>query len=141
VACAALQDFMSFERGVGTFGRAMKVDRQGVAGTVAALREWIELNHEARLQEADRKMNVIAGAIAGCAAVSRTSKEGGLLHVHVRGDDGRSARELASALRAGTPSILVSVQDGRLVLSMSALRDGDDQIIASRLAALLSTGE
>jgi L-seryl-tRNA(Ser) seleniumtransferase len=137
VACAALQDFMSFERGIGTFGRAMKVDRQGVVGTVAALSEWIELDHVARLQEVDRRMTVIADAVVDGGAVSMTTTEGDLLHVHLKGNYGRSAREIASALRAGTPSILVRVQDGQLVLSMSALRDGDDQIIASRLAALL----
>jgi L-seryl-tRNA(Ser) seleniumtransferase len=143
VASAALQDFMSFEFLDNlSFGRAMKVDRQAVVGTVVALSDWLELDHAARLRECDRKMAAIADELSTCTGVSVTRSTSDtadrLLCLHLRQDGKRSAAGLAAALRAGNPSIWVRVQGDELVLSMSALQEGDDQIIASRLATLLS---
>ena len=50
VADIAALDFVGYESGRWrTFGRAFKLDRATVAATVAALEEWVGLDHDARL--------------------------------------------------------------------------------------------
>jgi L-seryl-tRNA(Ser) seleniumtransferase len=50
VEVALVNSFIGFETsGYLTVGRAMKVDRQEIFATVVALREWLAMDHEARL--------------------------------------------------------------------------------------------
>ena len=61
VKAAALNGFMAFETEKNrNMGRGYKIDRQEVVATVAVLREWLEMDHSARLTDQDRKFQVVA---------------------------------------------------------------------------------
>ena len=49
----------------------------------------------------------------------------------------RGAESLAAALRAGRVPVIPGVRDGRVVLHVRALLDGDDRVIASSFADIL----
>jgi L-seryl-tRNA(Ser) seleniumtransferase len=54
--------------------------------------------------------------------------------------DHQARFEGADALREGDPSIWLRARDDALVVSMVTIMDGDEQVIADRLKALLSSG-
>jgi len=68
-AVADLIGFIGFETAAWekSFGRPMKVDRQTIVAVVAALQEWFETDHEARIAGYERRLKTIASEIdANC---------------------------------------------------------------------------
>ena len=68
IADIAALDFVGYESGRWrTFGRAFKLDRATVAATVAALEEWVALDHEARLAGYAELADALASRCAALA--------------------------------------------------------------------------
>lgn len=66
VDAAVLNNFIAYETYDNrALGRGFKIDRQEVAGTVVALREWLATDHAARLADQERRIQGIAAALAG----------------------------------------------------------------------------
>jgi L-seryl-tRNA(Ser) seleniumtransferase len=136
-------DFTGYESGRWrTFGRAFKLDRATVAGTVAALEAWTVLDHDARLKG---YAELAAALAARCAELPGARVElkqftldeqlvdGPINAVLVRGG---AAAGLVTALAAGDPSIRAMAYDGALVFCTEALTAIELDEIVAALSAL-----
>jgi L-seryl-tRNA(Ser) seleniumtransferase len=140
-------DFTRFESGsVLRFGRAFKLDRFAVVGTVAALEEWFSIDHEARFMSYARAVGVIGGALSGVAGVGarprfftmeETFEDSPTNCLEVRVNQrvaGFSATDLHRTLADGNPRILVHLLDGeRLCIAVDAMAPGAEKVVAARL--------
>jgi L-seryl-tRNA(Ser) seleniumtransferase len=148
VDAAFLHCFVGFESSrVRSVGRPLKVDRQEVIAVVCALREWVSMDHAARLAEHQRRIQVLRQALEGIRHVSvaplvdeRTLASG----VVVTLDEaalGKTAARAIEELRAGNPSIWVRGRgDGNsFSVAVAHLVDGEEEIVARRLREVLAT--
>ncbi len=146
VEAAALNGFIAFENYDNrALGRGYKVDRQEIIATVVALREWLAANHAERFAVQERRIQVIAQALAGLPHV-RTERiwerQGPWMLLRVAIDEtklGRTVAAVEKALQDGDPGIRIRVEDGRIDLAVHTLLDGEDQIVAARLRQVLSS--
>lgn len=148
VEAASMNGFVSFEtNGLRTIGRAMKIDRQEIVAAVVALREWLTMNHEERLLRYGARAEVILRALAGLPDVEarRISeletpapvvREG--VRISLRDGARKTARQVEAELREGTPCIWARAVDSVLNLSVAFFNDGEEQVVADRLKAILT---
>ena len=145
VAAAACNSFMGFEtvNWGATFGRPLKLDRQTIVAVVAALEEWLETDHEARLAGYQRRLERMASALEGAPGVSTriVHDEGPSPRVLVI-SPGAGARldaaGLVQQLRDGQPAIAV-VRNASESISINpvTVREEDDAAMIDRLRELL----
>jgi L-seryl-tRNA(Ser) seleniumtransferase len=145
VEVAAINSFIGFETsGSFTIGRPMKVDRQEIFASVVALREWLAMDHEARLSryyadsetilEALRNLDgVKAFRISDVEAPSATTRDG----VRIVLDAPALAEAVFEALRSGDPSVWVRIDANNVNVSVGFLQDGEAEIVARRLREVL----
>jgi D-glucosaminate-6-phosphate ammonia-lyase len=148
VEVAALNGFIGFETsGTYTFGRPMKVDRQEIVATVAALRRWLSLDHEARLNLYGGRIDVLLQAVRDLPGVeayriSERETPAATVRDGVRLLLGPSAAcdadRVADALREGEPSIWVRSAGDAINVSVGFMQDGDVEVVARRLREVLS---
>ncbi|HXB55655.1 MAG TPA: hypothetical protein VN461_12780 [Vicinamibacteria bacterium] len=149
VESVAAVDFTRFESGpVLRFGRPFKLDRFTVVGTMAALEEWFDTDHEARWRSYARRVEVIGAALAGVAGVTGRPRfftmeetlEGTPVNcLEVRVDPalaGFSASDLQGRLSDGDPRILVHLFDpNSLIIVVDSMTPGAEHLVAPRLRA------
>lgn len=141
VKAARLNGFISYEtENNRSVGRGYKIDRQEVIGTTVALREWLDADHEARLQLQAERIDTIASGLAGLPHVEARNvweEEGGpWMRLRVRWDEqalGRSVADVAAALKAGSPAIWARPEPDGLFLSVHTLREGETETVGQRL--------
>ncbi|MGH9323919.1 MAG: hypothetical protein ACRD21_10180 [Vicinamibacteria bacterium] len=139
-------DFTRYESGpVLRFGRAFKLDRFSLVGTVVALEEWFTMNHEARWAGYARAVDVIAKAIRNVEGVtaeplfftmeeSLDAKPVNCLRVSFdRRVSRRSASEVHQSLWEGNPRVVVHLIDDALVIAVDAMAPGAEHLVARRL--------
>jgi L-seryl-tRNA(Ser) seleniumtransferase len=139
VADVAALDFVGYESGPWrTFGRAWKLDRATVAATVAALEEWVALDHEARWRGYAALASDLAARLGVVARVELTQftlderlVDGPVNAVVVHG-----AGSLAAPLAAGDPSVRAIAAGDALVFCTEALGAGEIDEIASAVSAI-----
>jgi len=146
VAAASLDGFIGFET-TGwekSWGRPLKVDRQTIVAVVAALREWLDTDHAARLAGYERRLKAIQTELEGAKGVSLSivSANGPSPRVLRVKLDPKEARQtptsLVDGLWTGTPSIAVDYRGGDYVdVNPVTLQERDDGLVASRLGNLL----
>lgn len=152
VKAAAAQGFIGFENGDhGAFGRPLKLDRQEVVGLVAALEEWLEMDHSARLRGLERRLQPVAETLRGIPGVTVTPLPAPpdpatrLLVIPDPAVVGKTAPQIGDALLNGYPSIWVGgypslfMEPGCTGLTIVAqtMTDEDAQVLASRLREVL----
>jgi D-glucosaminate-6-phosphate ammonia-lyase len=126
-----------------TFGRPFKLDRQEIVAVVVALQEWMAMDHEARLVMLERRLRVISDRLEGAPGVALRVLHGDGPHVRVLevGLDPTAARlsssGLVDALREGNPAIAVRADERAVYLDPGTLFEGDEEVVAERLAQLL----
>ncbi|MEW6751829.1 MAG: hypothetical protein AB1505_12755 [Candidatus Latescibacterota bacterium] len=142
VEAARLHTFACFEtRGLGGFGRPLKVDRQEVAAVVEALREWLEMDHGARYAAARARAGRLRAALAGLphAAVEDPGPAGSEV-VRLALDEGalgRSAAQVTASLRQADPAVWLVTEGPCLVLYLMTVPDGDEEVVAQQLKRAL----
>ena len=112
VDVASINSFVGFETsGYLTLGRPMKVDRQEIVGCVVALREWLAMDHEARLQTYADRIDVILRELRNvpgieAVRVSEIEQPAPVLRdgVRIRVAPGRSAGDVMKRLQDGEPA-------------------------------------
>ena len=145
---AQTNSFLGFESsGYLTFGRAMKVDRQEIFATVAALQEWLAMDHESRLLLYGERCDRVLGALreVGAVRAHRISERETPLPVIRDGvrmsfESESSALAVYEALRDGEPSIWTHVNDkDRRAIDISVAFCTDDELslLIRRLSLLL----
>jgi L-seryl-tRNA(Ser) seleniumtransferase len=149
VDLAALNSFVGFETSdYHTFGRAMKVDRQEVFGVVAALREWLAMDHERRFITYGERCERILASLARLSGIQayriserETPRPVIRDGVRIVLPDTAAARSLVAALKRGQPSIFVRVDDERddaVNVSVAFCTDEELAVIIRRLVEELA---
>ena len=125
-------------------GRGMKVGKEGMIGTIAALEAWETRDHAAvRARETDHLRlwrDRLAGRPGVTATIEPDPTNNPLDRLLVRIDPEQShisAWDLADALARGAPPIIVrdhEIEHGTFFLDPCNLHDGEAAIVADRLA-------
>lgn len=128
----AALDFTGYESGPWrTFGRAFKLDRATVAATCAALQEWFETDHEARLRGYAELAERLASRLPG-AELKQFTLDERLVDGPVNAVVLPGAAALEPALAAGDPSIRAVVVGDALAFCTEALTGAElDEIVAA----------
>jgi L-seryl-tRNA(Ser) seleniumtransferase len=146
VSAAKLDGFIAFETEAWekSWGRPLKVDRQTIVAVVAALREWLDTDHEARLAGYERRLKAMMSELQGAPGVQLSigSAEGPAPRVLRLDVDPAAARhnvpELVDALWSGSPAIAVGREaDAAVIINPVTLQEQDDGTVVSRLGNLL----
>jgi D-glucosaminate-6-phosphate ammonia-lyase len=145
VEAAALHGFIGFETAAWekSFGRPLKLDRQTIVAVVAALQEWLETDHEARIAAYDRRLLAMQAELVGARGVTMRIDHGDgpaprVLRLTIDPAQARyDARGVVSGLRNGTPSIAVNIDGDSVIVNPVTMREEDDGVVASRLGVLL----
>ncbi|MCH8910732.1 MAG: hypothetical protein IH867_08330 [Chloroflexi bacterium] len=135
--------FIGYEtRRIRGIGRPHKIDRQEIMGVVAAVRRWMTLNHEERLDFAEGQSQAIIKPLKEIPGVTAELNTNIKAHqpfgVFVSVDPdivGFTNDDLVDKLRDGEPSIWTRVQDGRLVLHVFGLGEGEAELVGNAIAA------
>jgi seryl-tRNA(Sec) selenium transferase len=147
LADIAALDFTGYESGSWrTFGRAFKLDRAAVVATVAALEEWVALDHGARLAGSAERAR---GLAERCSALANARVELGeftldehwvsAAAVNAMLLRGRDPAALAAALAAGDPSVRALVLNDALMFCCDAVRFEELDEIAVALRSIWPT--
>ena len=135
--------FIGYEtRRIRGIGRPHKIDRQEIMGVVAAVRRWMTLNHEERLDAAEAQSQAIIKPLKGVPGVTAVLNTNIKAHqpfgVFVSVDPdvvGFTNDDLVDKLRDGDPSIWTRVQEGRMVLHVFGLGEGEAELVGDAIAA------
>lgn len=146
VKAAALNGFMAFETEKNrNMGRGYKIDRQEIVATVAVLKEWLEMDHDARLADQDRRFQVVAESLAGLPHIE--IEQGWYdrycsMEMKLTLDEqalGRTAASVEEALREGDPRIWLWLEGSSLKLGVDTLLPSEERILARRLREELTS--
>ena len=141
VMAARRNGFVSYEtENNRSVGRGYKIDRQEVIGTTVALREWLQMDHEQRLQSQAERIGFLANGLADLPHVRARNvweEEGGpWMRLRLEWDGavvGKSAAEVALALRAGSPVVWARSEGDALPLSVHTLAEEELPVLLRRL--------
>ncbi len=144
VDIAYLHNFSGFETTpYRSFGRPFKVDRQEVFAVVAALREWMTMDHDARLKRNAERTRPIVEALKGLPGITvrQLPVRGPAEWLGINVDQaivGKTAQQVGQALRNGSPRIWVPTEGSTVRVGTHTLREGEEEIVARRLRGELS---
>ena len=126
-------------------GRGMKVGKESIAGTIAALEAWGARDHAAVRRRENGHLDLWTARFAGLAGIRAeivadpTGNPLDRLAFHVDPDAARiTAWDLADALTRGNPPVIVrdhEVELGFFELDPCNLHDGEASIVAERILA------
>ncbi|MGX5840412.1 aminotransferase class V-fold PLP-dependent enzyme [Mesorhizobium sp. ArgA1] len=128
-------------------GRAMKVGKESIAGTMAALDAWEKRDHAGIRRREEAALNLWKDALQGIPGIAAhiipdpTANPLDRLQVFVSAESRFTAAGLASALAAGSPPIIVrnhEVERGHFFLDPCNLHPGEAEIVAERMRTILT---
>ena len=150
-----LQGFIGFDelgqKGIhGGIGRAYKIDRSEVVAALVSLQEWVEMDHEARLAESERRLKLVESELKGIPNVATSlvgSYETGQFGLTITPDAtalGKTAGDITVELAQGDPAIWVSWVRSRpdqlgVAAPWGSLLEGEEHILAKRLRQVLTS--
>ena len=141
IEAVAGNSFIGLEEG--WLGRGYKLDRQQVVGLIVALRRWIGLDHEKRLQKAYERRDCLIEALKDVSGIKLRAQPYsyhlvGLWVVFEKKTPEETA-DLAGKLRDGDPPIWVrQVMDNSILINTLFLIENDERIIAEKLKSLVA---
>ena len=148
VRAARLHSFASFEiLEVPGLGRPLKIDRQEVVAVVVALREWLEMDHRTRYEEAScrgRRLRRALRVRTPDIQLEPSAEDAQVVNLTVRVNSealGKDGNAVAAQLRQGIPSIWAESAGDAVWFSMHTVADGDEHIIAERLSEILNSAQ
>ncbi|MEQ1956796.1 aminotransferase class V-fold PLP-dependent enzyme [Mesorhizobium sp. CN2-181] len=127
--------------------RAMKVGKESIVGTMAALEAWDRRDHIGIRKREEAALHLWKGTLQDLPGIAvhitpdPTANPLDRLQVFVSPESGFTAAGLAAALAAGSPPIIVrnhEVERGHFFLDPCNLHDGEAEIVAERLRAVLN---
>lgn len=141
VAAARRNGFVSYEtENNRSVGRGYKIDRQEVIGTTVAVREWVQMDHEQRLQSQAERIATLSDGLADLPHIRARNvwdEEGGpWMRLRLEWDaavTGKSAADVSAALRNGSPVVWLRAEGDALPISVHTLRDDDLPVLLRRL--------
>jgi len=132
----------------GTIGRMMKVGKEDMIALLAAVERFVRLDHDAEWREFERKITVIERAVKDIPTVACErivpAVANHVPHLQIDWDTRRltmDCEQMTRALAAGDPPIRIGRVPGSgtkgILISVLMLQNGEERIVADRLAALL----
>ncbi len=139
------QGFIGFETmaNARSFGRPLKLDRQEIIAVVIAMQEWFTMDHDQRLALQERRLSTVADRLAGAPGVTLTMlrQDGPAPRVlRIALEPGVARHDVASlelALMAEAPAIATGKDASAILVNVSTVWEGDEEVVADRLARLL----
>src|SRR5262245_4842609 len=133
----------------GTIGRMMKVSKEDMVALWAAVERFVKTDPLAEAKEFDRRLGVIEAAVKGLSTVESERITPPIAnhvpHLILTWDEKRvriTRERVTKELADGDPSIrlarVVGTGDKGLLISVLTLQEGEEQIVASRLAEILT---
>jgi D-glucosaminate-6-phosphate ammonia-lyase len=147
VHAAKLNSFIGYEaQRSRSMGRGYKLDRQEVIGVTVALREWMTMDHEERLQQQSDRIATICNVLADLPHIKteqawNPEREAWIqLRITVEGADDPKLNTLCEELRNGDPSIWLrpTFEGGQLAVMVNTLQEGETELLARRLREVLA---
>jgi uncharacterized pyridoxal phosphate-dependent enzyme len=128
-----------------SIGRGMKVNKEEIFGMYAALKAYLEKDHEKEWQEWLDRITYIGDRLAGIPTLtSQTVLPAGVANafpsMDITWDQDRvriTPQEAVEALRTGTPSIHAGSRDGALNIQVILLKPQWVNIVAGRIGEIL----
>lgn len=142
-------------------GRPMKVSKEALVACITAFRRYASLNHAALLQQREQRVKYWMQALADIphVTVERCLPDPEKDEYFAQGWPracvtlaeaalGFTAEEVAQTLKDGDPAIYVGTEsgmmsggaDGAIVLNPHCIQDGETEVVAERLGAILRKG-
>lgn len=132
----------------GTVGRMMKVGKEDMIALLAAIERFVRLDHDAEWRNFERRLTVIEKALKDMPTVECQqivpAVANHVPHLQVDWDPSRlkiTHEQVTRALAAGDPPIRIGRVPGTgtkgILISVLMLQDGEERIVADRLAATL----
>jgi uncharacterized pyridoxal phosphate-dependent enzyme len=125
-----------------TIGRSQKVGKEEIVGMVKAVELYLKDDHEALNKEWQRRLEYVSSQITKIPTVATSYPPMEIAnhvpHMRIKWDQMKipvTPHEVGKALRAGTPSIVLSTGEHGEALSMNSfmLQPGEEKIIATEL--------
>jgi uncharacterized pyridoxal phosphate-dependent enzyme len=145
IEAVAVADFVRHESGPFVkFGRTFKQDRQTIVGTLMALREWLEMDHQERFAQYRSRVKTIASYLEGMPGVQTepmqfTMQENlepepvNCLDVRIDPRVRPSAAAVSEGLSDGHPSIAVQLREDAVIVDVECVSDTESHFIGQRL--------
>jgi L-seryl-tRNA(Ser) seleniumtransferase len=148
VQAARLNNFVSYESHRNrAMGRGYKLDRQEIVAVTVALKEWLTMDHEERLQRDAERIEVVNRALAGLPHVTTRTQWDAQREPWMRlliGFDperlGKSMESVIAEMRSGDPPVWVRNDGADLAIMVNMLQDDEVNVLAERLRQVLSNG-
>lgn len=130
--------------------RAMKVGKESIAGTMAALEAWEKRDHDGIRRREEAALNLWKDTLQGLPGIvaqiipDPTANPLDRLQIFVSPESRFTAAGLAAALAAGSPPIIVrnhEVERGHFFLDPCNLHPGEAEIVAERLRDILTAAD
>ena len=120
-------------------GRPMKVGKEEIAGVVAAVERFVNLDHDAEQRRWEAQVDHVVEVVYGLPGVraERILDRTGQIPVARVASDRMAPRAIAEGLGAGEPRIEVSATAEGVTINPHMLRPGDEKAIAKRLREIL----
>ncbi|MEM7346688.1 MAG: aminotransferase class V-fold PLP-dependent enzyme [Chloroflexota bacterium] len=146
---AFLNSFIGYENAgkvpLQAVGRPLKLDRQEIVAVVAALQEWIEMDHEERLAADEARGMTILQALTDIPHIQATwmpDERAVLSGVDITIDEaalGQTSDQISAALKAGSPSIILERNQGNVMrANVGQMTNEETAIVADALRKILS---
>ena len=134
----------------GTSGRALKVGKEDMIALLAAVERFVRLDDAAERKELLRRIGVIEAAVKNVPTVEferiTPAIANHVPHLQITWDEKRvkiAPEKVTRELAAGDPSIRIGRVSGTgdkgILISVLTLRDGEESIVAARLAGILKS--
>jgi L-seryl-tRNA(Ser) seleniumtransferase len=149
IQLASRTTFTSFELGEHrVYGRSHKMDRHLVVAVVEALQEWLEMDHDARLESYEVKVQTMLRILDNVPGIELTphfftmeetleAEPVNCLKIHISPEIRTSASAAGQHLQGLDPSIAVHVRDDALLAVVDTLEPGEEIAVAEQLRKLL----
>lgn len=144
IDAAFLHSFIGFETSdYETLGRPLKLDRQEIVAVTVGLKEWLDMDHEARIASHWVKADKIARALEDVPHVTTArhiednSLSNGLMLTLDEAALGKTAAEVIQGLKDGDPSIWTRGQKNRIRVAVAHLIEDEVEVVIERLKGLL----
>ena len=136
-----------------SFGRGYKLDRMQIVALVVALDEWLSMDHEQRLRNAERQLSIIEDRLEGVPGVKTEQVRGEgyddlVLIIAIGPEAAKTAEQARVELEAGYPSIVaISAPptrwkavpgEGTILVRPYTMADGEEIIVAEKLRRVLT---
>jgi L-seryl-tRNA(Ser) seleniumtransferase len=127
-------------------GRGMKVGKEEIAGLLTAVELFMEQDEDAVIREWERRCHVIADAVRDLPGLrpeyqppftNRFPPASPVAQIHFGPEARLTAAQVQQELEQGGPSILATAAQNTLRLGPQTLQEGEAEIIAQRLQAIL----